>query len=121
MFLPGTGLDRDLAKWFVDVVLQDREVKAELAKQIRVESSTAKNKYSQYSRATFDSLTMGDVNLQYRMAQSGYDVYGRTILAGNESVSGSVNESIRTKMKNKIRYGRKPEDGYENRGGYKII
>jgi hypothetical protein len=34
MFLPGTGLDRQAARFIVDVILQDREVKAELAKQI---------------------------------------------------------------------------------------
>lgn len=117
MFLPGTGLDRQAARFIVDVILQDREVKAELAKQIRVESSTAKNKYSQYDRATFDSLTMGDVNLQYRMAQSGYDVYGRTILTGMEDTS---NYNITKKMKNRIRYGKRPEQGYENRGGFNI-
>lgn len=113
----GLGLDRATAKYIIDVILQDRDVKAELAKQIRIETETAKNKYSQYSRASFDSLTSGDVNLQYRMAQSGYDIYGRTILSGHTDTS---NSNIYKRMKNKIRYGKSPERGYENRGGFTI-
>lgn len=118
MIIPGTGLDRKAAKFIVEVILQDREVKAELAKQIRVETSTAKSKYAQYDRSTFDSLTSGDVNLQYRMAQSGYDVYGRTYLSGQVDTS---NSNIAKKMKNKIRYGKRGENGYQNRGSYDIV
>ncbi len=113
----GLGLDRATAKYIIDVILQDRDIKAELAKQIRIETETARNKYSQYSRATFDSLTSGDVNLQYRMAQSGYDVYGRTIIGGNTNTS---NANVYKKMKNKIRYGKRPENGYQNRGGFTV-
>lgn len=46
----GLGLDRAVADYIVNVVLKDRDVKAELAKQIRIETETAKNKYSQYNR-----------------------------------------------------------------------
>ena len=113
----GLGLDRATARYIIDVILQDRDIKAELAKQIRVEQETHRNKYSQYNRATFDSLTSGDVNLQVRMAQSGYDVYGRTILNGHTDTS---NNNIAKKMKNKIRYGKRPENGYQNRGGFTI-
>ena len=113
----GLGLDRAMANYIINVVLQDREVQAELAKEIRIESETAKNKYTQYNRASFDSLTSGDVNLQHRMAQSGYDVYGRTILSSNTNTS---NANVYKKMKNKIRYGKRPERGYENRGGFSI-
>lgn len=111
------GLDRATANYIINVILQDRDVKAELAKQIRIETETAKNKYSQYNRASFDALTSGDVNLQYRMAQSGYDVYGRTILSG---VSNTSNVNTYKKMKNKIRYGKRPENGYQNRGGFTV-
>ena len=111
------GLDRQLVRYIIDVILQDREVKAELAKQIRIEAETAKNKHAQYSRSTFDSLTSGDVNLQHRLAQSGYDVYGKTYLRGNETGS---NASVYQKMKNKIHYGKRPENGYENRGGFTL-
>lgn len=113
----GLGLDRATAQYIINVILQDRDVKAELAKQIRVETSTAKNKYSQYSRSSFDELTSGDVNLQVRMAQSGYDVYGRTILSGHTDTS---NSNVYKKMKNKIRYGKRPENGYQNRGSHSI-
>ena len=113
----GLGLDRAIADYIVNIVLQDRLVKAELAKQIRIETETHKNKYSQYNRASFDALTSGDVNLQYRMAQSGYDVYGRTIIGGH---TGTSNVNVYKKMKNKIRYGKSPERGYENRGNFTL-
>lgn len=113
----GLGLDRQLARYIIDVILQDREIKAELAKQIRTESEP-KNKYSQYSRANFDELTRGDVNLQMRLTQSGYDVYGRTYIQSNAAVYSNAN-SYR-KMKNKIRYGRRPEDGFENKGSFTV-
>lgn len=114
----GLGLDRELARYIINVILQDREVKAELSKQIRIETETARNKYSQYNRASFDSLTSGNVNLMHRMAQSGYDVYGKTILSGHTDTS---NSNVYKKMKNKIRYGKRPENGYENRGGFTLI
>lgn len=114
----GLGLDRQLAKYIVEVVLQDREIKAELAKQIRTEADTVKNKYSQYDRSSFDALTKGDVNLQMRMAQSGYDVYGRTYIQSNASIYSNANTY--KKMKNRIRYGKRPETGFENRGYYTL-
>ena len=117
MLFSAFGLDRATAQYIINVILQDRDVKAELAKQIRIETETAKNKYSQYNRSTFDALTSGDVNLQHRMAQSGYDVYGKTYLRSNETGS---NQSTYKKMKNKIRYGRRPERGYENHGGFTL-
>lgn len=118
MILPGTGLDRETARFIVEVILQDKEVKAEIAKQVRTETSTARNKYSQYDRSTFDELTSGDVNRQYRMALSGYDVYGHVIIGANQDTS---NRNTMKKMKNKIRYGNRPENGYENRSGFNII
>jgi hypothetical protein len=51
------------------------------------------------------------------MAQSGYDVYGRTILNGHTNTS---NSNVYKRMKNKIRYGKSPERGYENRGGFTL-
>lgn len=113
----GLGFDKEIARYIINIILQDREVKAEIARQVRIETETAKNKYAQYNRASFDSLTSGDVNLQYRMAQSGYDVYGRTILSGTTNTS---NVNTYKKMKNKIRYGKRPENGYQNRGGFTV-
>jgi hypothetical protein len=51
------------------------------------------------------------------MAQSGYDVYGRTILSGHTNTS---NKNVYQKMKNKIRYGKQPERGYQNRGSFTL-
>ena len=114
----GMQLQKDMADYIVKVILQDKDVKAELAKQIQAQNNTVKNKYSQYNRASFDDLTKGDVNLQLRMAQNGYDFYGNTIIG---SLANTSNNSTYQKMKNKIRYGKRPEKGYENRGGHNVI
>lgn len=111
----GFGLDRDIADYIIKVVLQDNNVKAELQKQIEAEIDIHNNKYSQYDRSSFNALTSGNVNMQYRMAQAGYQAYGRTILSGQKDTS---NVTVYQEMKNKIRYGRRPENGYTNRGSY---
>ena len=55
--------------------------------------------------------------MQAKMAASGYDVYGRTIISGN---SNANNNNTYKRMKNKIKYGRSPENGYQNRGEFTI-
>ena len=110
------NLDRELANYIIEVILQDRDVKAELAKQIRSESQRTST--GLYDNANFEALTSGNVNLQHRLAQSGFDVYGRTYLTKNASTN---NDNVYKKMKNKIRYGRKPENGYENRSSFKFV
>ena len=113
MFIPGQALGRDIIELFI-AALNNTEIKAELSKYIRVELDTERAKYNG-SVQSYDSLTSGSVNMQAKMAASGYDIYGRTILNGNKT---ATNNNIYKKMKNKIKYGASPQDGYKNRGKY---
>mgnify|MGYP006363203999 FL=1 len=56
--------------------------------------------------------------MQARMAASGYDIYGRTVLQGNKSAS---NQNVYKKMKNQIKYGKVPHEGYRNRGDFSVM
>ena len=109
-----TKLDQDMADYIVRVVLEDPKVKGAIAKQIRQETATTRNKYSQYDRASFDALTYGDVNLQYRLAQSG-EFYGHTILSSQKDTS---NKNTYKHLKNKIIYGKSPTNAYTNKPGF---
>lgn len=113
MFIPGQALGRDIIELFI-AALNNNEIKAELSKYIRIEMDSERNKYNG-SVQSYDSLTSGNVNMQAKMAASGYDIYGRTILNGNKT---ATNNSIYRKMKNKIKYKASPQDGYQNRGKY---
>ena len=115
-------VSRDLAR-FIIVLLNDKDIKAELTRQIRTEveavnrtNNLAKNHYNG-PMLTYETLTSGNVNMQARMAASGYDVYGHTYLKENKNAS---NQNTYKKMKNKIKYGRSPQKGYINRGQYTI-
>ena len=116
MWIPGQALSQDIVK-FIVAALGNTEVKAELTKQIRVQIDTERAKYRGKTQ-TYDSLTSGDVNMQARMAASGYDTYGKTIIDNNNIFT---NGNIYKKMKNKIVYGRAPEEGYRNTGGKSIV
>ena len=72
-----------------------------------------KNIGSTYSQPfqTYNSLTSGNVNLQARMAASGYSVYGETTIDGNKPLT---NKNTYQKMKNKIKFGRKGQKGFNN-------
>lgn len=113
MFIPGQALGRDIIELFI-AALNNNEIKAELAKYIRIEMDSERNKYNG-SVQSYDSLTSGSVNMQAKMAASGYDIYGKTILNGNKSMN---NNNTYRKMKNKIKYSKNPQDGYQNRGKY---
>lgn len=115
MWYPGYGVNKELVK-LVLACLDDTEVKAEIARQVRIEVDNERKKYKG-SVQSYESLTSGNVNMQAKMAASGYDVYGRTIISGNSNAS---NNSTYKRMKNKIKYGRSPENGYQNRGGFTI-
>lgn len=132
MWLPGQGISnevrdliiaalnddkikQELSKRF-DENLKREETKNELDKRIRTEADTNRTKY-RGSKQSYDSLTSGNVNLQARMAASGYDVYGRVIIDSAQPVD---NNNIFKKMKNRIRYGRQPHRGFENRGSHDI-
>ena len=116
MWYPGYGVNQEL-KNLILACLDDREIKAEIAKQVRIEVDNQRKKYNGTIQS-YESLTSGNVNMQAKMAASGYDVYGRTIISGN---SNANNNNIYKRMKNKIKYGRSPENGYQNRGGFTII
>lgn len=108
----------NLNKEFIKMVIMslgDQQVKAEISRQIRVEMDNEKNKNigSTYSQPfqTYNSLTSGNVNLQARMAASGYSVYGETTIDGNKPLT---NKNAYQRMKNKIKYGRKGQNGFNN-------
>ena len=115
MWYPGYGVNQEL-KNLILACLDDREIKAEIARQVRIEIDNERSKY-RGNVQSYESLTSGNVNMQAKMATSGYDVYGRTIISGN---SNANNNNTYKKMKNKIKYGRSPENGYQNRGGFTI-
>ena len=116
MWFPGQGVSKEIVNLIL-AALNDNEIKAEISRQIRVELDNERTKYKG-SVQSYSSLTSGSVNMQTRMAASGYDVYGNTIIGGNRNVS---NNNTYKKMKNKIQYGKSPQQGYENRGGYHIV
>lgn len=121
MYIPGQIVvsQKDVDQFMA--LINDSRIKAEMSKKIRIEMDNERTKNlgstQQKYAQSYESLTSGDVNTQARMAASGYDTYGRTIIAGNYNVT-AIN-SFR-KLKNKIKYGRSPQYGYENRGSYTI-
>lgn len=115
MWYPGYGVNQEL-KNLILACLDDSEIKNEIARQVRIEVDNERKKYKGTVQS-YDSLTSGNVNMQAKMAASGYGVYGKTIISGN---SNANNNSTYKRMKNKIKYGRSPENGYQNRGGFTI-
>jgi len=111
MWYPGQAISQEVINLIV-AALGNNEVKAEISRQVRIEMDNQRNKYNGTVQS-YESLTSGNVNMQARMAASGYDVYGRTIIEGNRNAS---NNNVYRKMKNKIKYGRAPQDGFNNRG-----
>lgn len=116
MWFPGQALSQEVVNLII-AALNNNEVKAELAKQIRVEMDSQRNKYDGTVQS-YESLTSGNVNMQARMAASGYDIYGNTIIRSNRPGS---NKNVHKKMKNRIQYGKSPQQGYENRGGFHMV
>ena len=117
MWYPGQTIDREIIK-FILACLGDNEVKAEIARQCRVEIDNSRPKtFNNQGGQTYSYLTSGDFNTQMRMAVSGYDVYGRTILSHGLSTD---NKNTYRKMKNKIKYGHAARNGYVNRGQYTV-
>ena len=98
---------------------QNNYVKAELAKQVRMQIDQRASQYNGKVQS-YDALIAGDVNMQNRLAASGYDVYGRTVIASKKTVYD--NNNIYKKIKNKLRYrtGNAPDTGYQNRGNFTI-
>lgn len=133
MWIPGQALSKDLVDLFtgaigdqhvyaelskktLKMIKEDSEIKSELLRQIRSEFSKMSSKNSNQPM-TYESLTSGDVNMQARMAVSGYDVYGRTLIS---SQKGTFNDNVYKKMKNKVKFGRAPQQGFTAHGKHTV-
>ena len=100
-------------------IIKSPDFKNQLSSYIRMEIEASKTKYSKDNAGntlSYDMLTRGNVDMQAKMAASGYDVYGRTLIPSNSP--SSSNKNIYKNMKNKINYGRSSSKGYENRGQF---
>lgn len=119
MYIPGQRLSQDIVNLFV-AALNDDRILAELNKNIRTEidNERLKSMNGGSKFQTYRSLVSGDVNMQAKMAASGYDTYGRTIIAANGPVT---NQNTYKKMKNKVKFGRAPQAGFSNRGRYTVV
>lgn len=121
MYYPGIALSKEIIELFI-TALKNEEIKAELHKQIKIEVDSQRDRNSaRFGGSTiqsYESLTSGNVNMQARMAVSGYDIYGNTIINSNRNLG---NSNIYKKMKNRIKYGRSPQNGYINRGDMNIL
>lgn len=98
-------------------IIKSPDFKNQLSNHIRMEIEASKAKYSKDGNSntlSYDMLTRGNVDMQAKMAASGYDVYGRTLIPSNNSLGS--NKNIYQKMKNKINYSSSPSKGYENKG-----
>ena len=113
MWYPGQAVNQEVINLIL-AALGNNEIKAEISRQVRIEMDNQRTKY-RGTVQSYESLTSGNVNMQARMAASGYDVYGNTIIGSNK---GASNSSTYKKMKNKIKYGKSPHQGYTNRGDY---
>ena len=116
MWYPGQGINQEVVELIL-AALNDEKVKAELSKRIRIEMDNERTKYHGNVQS-YESLTSGNVNMQTKMAASGYDIYGKTIIQGNINAS---NQNVYKKMKNQIKYGRNPQEGYRNRGAFTLV
>jgi hypothetical protein len=116
MWYPGQSVNQEIVNLIL-AALNNNEIKAEISRQIRVEMDNQRTKY-RGTVQSYESLTSGNVNMQAKMAASGYDVYGNTIITGNKAIT---NNNTYRKMKNKIKYGKTPQQGFENRGHYNIV
>ena len=98
-------------------IIRGPEFKNQLSNYIRMEVEASKTKYSKDNAGntlSYDMLTRGNVDMQAKMAASGYDVYGKTLIPSNSSLGS--NKNIYKNMKNKINYGSSQPKGYENKG-----
>ena len=116
MYMPFDSQRKEMENLIWNII-KSPDFKNQLSTYIRMEIEASKNKYSKDNAGntlSYDMLTRGNVDMQAKMAASGYDVYGRTLIPSNNSLGS--NKNIYQNMKNKINYGRSPSMGYENRG-----
>ena len=116
MYMPFDSQRKEMENLIWNII-KSPDFKNQLSTYIRMEIEASKNKYSKDNTSntlSYDMLTRGNVDMQAKMAASGYDVYGRTLIPSNNSLGS--NKNIYQNMKNKINYGRSPSMGYENKG-----
>lgn len=116
MYMPFDSQRKEMENLIWNII-KSPDFKNQLSTYIRMEIEASKNKYSKDNAGntlSYDMLTRGNVDMQAKMAASGYDVYGRTLIPSNNSLGS--NKNIYQNMKNKINYGRSPSIGYENKG-----
>lgn len=116
MYMPFDSQRKEMENLIWNII-KSPDFKNQLSTYIRTEIEASKNKYSKDNAGntlSYDMLTRGNVDMQAKMAASGYDVYGRTLIPSNNSLGS--NKNIYQNMKNKINYGRSPSIGYENKG-----
>lgn len=116
MYMPFDSQKKEMEN-LIWSIIKSPDFKNQLSTYIRMEIEASKNKYSKDNAGntlSYDMLTRGNVDMQAKMAASGYDVYGRTLIPSNNSLGS--NKNIYQNMKNKINYGRSPSMGYENKG-----
>lgn len=116
MYMPFDSQRKALESVIWDVI-KSPDFKNQLSNYIRMEIEASKSKYSKENAGntlSYDMLTRGNVDMQAKMAASGYDVYGRTLIPSNNSLGS--NKNIYQNMKNKINYGSSPSKGYKNKG-----
>ncbi len=111
MYIPFDSQRKAMEQIIWDII-KSPDFKNQLSNYIRMEIEASKNKYSKSNSEntlSYDMLTRGNVDMQAKMAASGYDVYGRTLIPSNNSLGS--NKNIYQNMKNKINYGRSPSSG----------
>lgn len=116
MYMPFDSQKKEMEN-LIWSIIKSPDFKNQLNTYIRMEIEASKNKYSKDNTGntlSYDMLTRNNVDMQAKMAASGYDVYGRTLIPSNNSLGS--NKNIYQNMKNKINYGRSPSMGYENKG-----
>lgn len=116
MYMPFDSQRKEMENLIWNII-KSPDFKNQLNTYIRMEIEASKNKYSKDNTGntlSYDMLTRNNVDMQAKMAASGYDVYGRTLIPSNNSLGS--NKNIYQNMKNKINYGRSPSMGYENKG-----
>lgn len=119
VYIPGSATAQML-KELVEALMKFDGFKKELSNYIRVEMEANRHKYSKDNNSnnlSYEMLTRGNVNMQAKMAASGYDVYGRTIISGNTMKS---NSDLYKKMKNKINYTNVSPRSFSNNGRYNL-
>lgn len=118
MFYTPFQTQRDQLHQLIQQIIQDPSFKNQISAYIRMEIEASKTKYSKENYGgtlSYDMLTRGNVDMQAKMAASGWDVYGRTLIPSNKPMT---NNNVYKNMKNKINYGRSSSKPYENRGQY---